>query len=211
MIRLTGVGHVYSERSPWSHRALEAVDLDVSDTERLLVVGSNGSGKSTLAWILAGLIPPSEGSASIDGKPLSDVRGAVAISFQHARLQLFRPTVAEDVAFGTTAGRSAADKALRTVGLDPVVFGPRRIDELSGGEQRRVALAGMLVRSPKLVVFDEPFAGLDPPSRTLLINVIARLRTATVVVSHDYEDAGRFASRVLELRDGRLVREGRVS
>lgn len=207
MISLRGVGHTYSPGSPWAHRALEAIDLEVSPTERLLIVGANGSGKSTLAWILAGLTLPTEGSATIDGDPLADARGVVAISFQHARLQLFRPTVAEDVAFGTTVGPAAAAEALRVVGLDPGAFGPRRIDELSGGEQRRVALAGMLVRSPRLIVFDEPFAGLDPPSKALLIDVIARIATATVVVSHDYEDAARFANRVLELKDGRLVRE----
>jgi energy-coupling factor transporter ATP-binding protein EcfA2 len=207
MITLSGVGHVYSPGTPWAHRALIGVDLELSSSERLLVVGANGSGKSTLAWILAGLFAPTEGSATIDGEPLAAQRGAAAISFQHARLQLFRPTVRDDVRFGTTISNTQVDEALRTVGLDPMTFATRRIDELSGGEQRRVALAGMLVRSPRIVVFDEPFAGLDAPSRRLLIDVISRLRTATVVVSHDYQDAARFANRVLELKDGRLARE----
>jgi energy-coupling factor transport system ATP-binding protein len=210
MITLRGVGHVYSQDTPWAHRALTGVDLDIREKERLLVVGKNGSGKSTLAWVLAGLIAPSEGSATIDGQDLADARGKVAISFQHARLQLFRPTVSEDVRFGLALSRDAADVALGTVGLDPAIFRDRRIDELSGGEQRRVALAGMLVREPRLVVFDEPFAGLDGPSRRLLIGVISALPSATVVVSHDYEDAGRFADRVLELRDGALVREAGI-
>jgi energy-coupling factor transport system ATP-binding protein len=208
MISLRGVGHVYSPDTPWAHRALRGVDLDIAARDRLLVVGANGSGKSTLAWICAGLTAPSEGTATIDGRPLADERGVVAISFQHARLQLFRATVGEDVHFGTTATHCQVDEALRTVGLDPTTFRNRRIDELSGGEQRRVALAGMLVRSPRLVVLDEPFAGLDRPSRRLLIDVVAALPTATLVVSHDYEDAGRFAQRVLELRGGELVREG---
>jgi len=211
MISLNGVGHIYSPKTPWAHRALTGIDLEVGPRERLLVVGANGSGKSTLAWILAGLIEPTEGTATIDGGSLADTRGVVAISFQHARLQLFRPTVADDVHFGTESGRNEVDDALRTVGLDPSTFRDRRIDELSGGEQRRVALAGMLVRSPKLVVFDEPFAGLDRPSRRLLIDVIADLQTATVVVSHDYEDAGRFSDRVLELHRGELVRHEEVS
>lgn len=211
MITLRGVGHVYSDGTPWAHRALTGVDLDLGDRERLLVVGANGSGKSTLAWILAGLIAPTEGTATITGQPLADTRGVAAISFQHARLQLFRPTVGDDVHFGTSAGRSEVDAALSTVGLDPPTFRDRRIDELSGGEQRRVALAGMLVRSPRLVVFDEPFAGLDHPSRQLLIDVIAQLPTATVVVSHDYEDAGRFAERILELEGGRLARHEEIA
>ena len=123
---------------------------------------------------------------------------------------MVRPTVGEDVHFGTATTPNQVDAALAAVGLDPEAFRNRRIDELSGGEQRRVALAGLLVRAPRLVVFDEPFAGLDRPSRRLLIDVVADLPTATLVVSHDYEDAGRFAERVLELRGGELVREGVV-
>jgi energy-coupling factor transport system ATP-binding protein len=210
MIELRDAGYIYSADSPWAHRALSGIDLDVDAGDRLLVVGANGSGKSTLAWILAGLIAPTDGEATIDGRPLADVRGAVAICFQHVRLQLFRPTVAEDVSFGAP-GRRSVDAALGVVGLDPDVFRSRRIDELSGGEQRRVALAGLLVRRPRLLVLDEPFAGLDRPGRRLLVDLISRLPertgTATVVVSHDVDDAPRFADRVLELRDGRLVRE----
>jgi energy-coupling factor transporter ATP-binding protein EcfA2 len=210
MIELRGVGHVYSVDSPWAHRALTDIDLDIASAERLLVVGANGSGKSTLAWILAGLTAPTEGRATIDGAPLSGVRGAVSICFQHVRLQLFRPTVAEDVAFGATNPRNV-DAALRVVGLEPDAFRKRRIDELSGGEQRRVALAGLLVRRPRLLVLDEPFAGLDRPGRRLLVEVIGGLGeqtgTATVVVSHDVDDASRFADRVLELHDGRLRKE----
>ena len=211
MISLRGVGLVYSERTPWAHRALTGVDLEIASTDRILVVGTNGSGKSTLAWILAGLVAPTEGTATIDSEALADTRGAVAISFQHARLQLFRPTVRDDVHFGTTTSEHEVHASLQMVGLDPSLFADRRIDELSGGEQRRVALAGLLVRSPRLVVFDEPFAGLDQPSRQLLIDVIARLPAATVVVSHDYEDASRFADRVLHLENGRLVHEGSVA
>jgi energy-coupling factor transport system ATP-binding protein len=210
MITLRGVGHVYSDGSPWAHRALTGVDLDIAAGDRVLVVGANGSGKSTLAWIVAGLTAPTEGTATIDGAALSSVHGGVAICFQHVRLQLFRPTVAEDVAFGAPAAGSV-DAALRVVGLDPDAFRTRRIDELSGGEQRRVALAGLLVRRPRLLVLDEPFAGLDRPGRRLLVDLIGRLPertgTATVVVSHDVEDATRFADRVLELRDGELVGE----
>jgi len=211
VIQLQGVGHVYGERSPWAHRALEGVDVRIEDGERILVVGKNGSGKSTLAWILAGLVHPSEGSATIDAEDLSGVRGAVAISFQHARLQLFRPTVGEDVRFGAEARSAHLDHVLREVGFDPNVFKDRRIDELSGGEQRRVALAGLLLREPRLVVLDEPFAGLDAPSHRLLVDVLTRMRCATVVVSHDTLDAHRYADRVLELRGGRIVREAHTS
>jgi energy-coupling factor transport system ATP-binding protein len=209
MIELCGVGHVYSPSTPWSHRALTGIDLRVGPAERVLVVGANGSGKSTLAWILAGLLTPTEGSAAIDGHPLAETKGSVTIAFQHARLQLFRPTVGEDIRFGAMADARAADTALAVVGLDPDRFRERRVDELSGGEQRRVALAGLLVRQPRLVVLDEPLAGLDAPSRRMFIDVLAQLplqaRAAAVVVSHDVEDAGRFADRVIELGDGRIT------
>jgi energy-coupling factor transport system ATP-binding protein len=210
MIALDGVGHVYSQGTPWAHRALTGVELHIAPRERILVVGPNGSGKSTLAWILAGLYAPTEGSATIDGRRIDEVPGATAICFQHVRLQLFRPTVGADVSFG--ASRVAdVDVALSLVGLEPGDFKSRRIDELSGGEQRRVALAGLLVRRPRLLVLDEPFAGLDRPGRALLVDLIgqlsARTETATVVVSHDIDDARRFSDRVVELRDGRVVRE----
>jgi energy-coupling factor transport system ATP-binding protein len=209
MIELSGVGHVYSPRSPWEHRALIGIDLVVRERERILIVGANGSGKSTLAWIMAGLTEPSEGTARINGVPISSTRGVVVIAFQHARLQLFRPTVGEDIAYGTRATIDEVAHAQRLVGLDPARFATRRIDELSGGEQRRVAIAGLLVRRPKLLILDEPFAGLDPPARELLHDVLetlpARTGCATVVVSHDTEDAGRISDRILELRDGRIV------
>jgi energy-coupling factor transport system ATP-binding protein len=122
---------------------------------------------------------------------------------------LFRPTVAEDVAFGSQASPRDAAAALRLVGLDPDGFGSRRIDELSGGEQRRVALAGLLVRRPRLLVCDEPFAGLDRPGRRLLIDAIGglanRTGTSTVVVSHDTDEADRFADVVLSLDAGRVT------
>ena len=214
MIDLRGVGHVYSIGTPWAHRALTDVDLAVAERDRVLVVGENGSGKSTLAWVLAGLIAPTEGTATIAGKALDETHGVVTIGFQHARLQLFRPTVGEDVRFGSTAGPREADAALAVVGLDPDRFRTRRVDELSGGEQRRVALAGLLVRRPKLVVLDEPLAGLDAPSRKLFIDVLANMPAntgaATVVVSHDVEDADKFADRVIEIADGRIASEERV-
>jgi energy-coupling factor transporter ATP-binding protein EcfA2 len=213
MIELRGAGHVYSRRSPWARRALADVDLDIGIGEGLLVVGPNGSGKSTLAWILAGLTLPSEGTAEMDGEPLDTVGARVAISFQHSRLQLFRSTVASDIAWGQGIGPDDVDPALRLVGLDPTEVRDRRIDELSGGQQRRVALAGLMARRPDLLVLDEPFSGLDSAGRATLIEVVARLRangTSIVVVSHDYEDAAAYAARVVALDDGRVVRDGPV-
>jgi energy-coupling factor transport system ATP-binding protein len=215
VIRLDDVGHVYAAGTPWAHRALARVRLRIGDGERLLVVGHNGSGKSTLAWILAGLLPPSEGRATLDGEVLDAGSGKTAMAFQHARLQLLRPTVAADVRFGIEADDHAVDAALSSVGLDPASFRDRRIDDLSGGEQRRVALAGVLVRSPRVLVLDEPLAGLDAPSRQALVAVLERVGhhsgAATVVVTHDTEDADRLAERAVVLRGGEIVADGPVA
>ena len=103
LLILRDVGHVYSRRTPWEHRALADVNLRIDRGEALLVVGHNGSGKSTLAWILAGLLEPSEGDARIEGRPLSSVVGQVGVAFQHARLQLLRPTVSAEVSAASGA------------------------------------------------------------------------------------------------------------
>jgi energy-coupling factor transport system ATP-binding protein len=174
-----------------------------------VVTGDNGSGKSTLAWILAGLSSPTEGEALLEGKPIVAGTGSVGIAFQHARLQLIRPTALADVAYGADEDRAAA--AMRSVGLDPVTMGPRRVDELSGGEQRRVALAGLLVRDPVLLVLDEPYAGLDDEARVGLASILARLRDerdiATVVVSHDLDNAELLGDRLIVLDGGRVAGE----
>ena len=200
---------MYANGTPWARRALQGVDLDLRRGEGIVVTGDNGSGKSTLAWMLAGLLVPTEGEVLIEGRPVVAGAGAVGISFQHARLQLIRPTVLADVAYGADEERATA--ALRSVGLDPVTMGPRRVDELSGGEQRRVALAGLLVRDPVLLVLDEPYAGLDDEARAGLATILARLRDeremATVVVSHDLDNAELLGGRFVTLEAGRVVAE----
>ena len=213
MLVLDSVGHVYSAGTPWAHRALAGVDLRLSDGDRVIVVGPNGSGKSTLAWILAGLLVPSEGRITLDDGPLSIAESHTAMAFQHARLQLLRPTVAEDVRFGLDVDDEVVDRALTDVGFDPARFRDRRIDELSGGEQRRVALAGVLARKPRVLVLDEPLAGLDAPSREALVQVLGRLPDdlTTVVVTHDTEDAERIADRALLLGDGHVTAAGPVA
>jgi len=212
-IELRGAGHVYSEGTPWAHRALWPIDLELPTGSALLVVGANGSGKSTLAWILAGLLAPSEGSATLDGRPLDECLGSTAMTFQHARLQLFRTTVASEVAFGSRPLTDAeVDEALDLVGLDAASFRDRRIDELSGGEQRRVALAGALARRPQVLVLDEPLAGLDRRSRVALLDVLVRLRdrtgTSTVMVTHDLAGAERLSDRTIALAGGRVAFDG---
>jgi energy-coupling factor transport system ATP-binding protein len=211
VLELSGVGYIYSLRSPWSHRALSGVDMTVRQGEGVLLVGRNGSGKSTLAWILAGLLPPTEGEARLDGRPIDKCVGEVALSFQHARLQLLRATVRADVKAAAGVEDADADAALELVGLDAGVFGTRPIDQLSGGQQRRVALAGLLARHPRVLVLDEPFAGLDDEARAGLITVLAGLRRdkglTVIVISHDVEGADQLTERVVVLDRGRIAED----
>jgi energy-coupling factor transport system ATP-binding protein len=211
-LQLSGVGHVYTARSPWAHRALCGVDLTVGPGEAVMVLGHNGSGKSTLAWILAGLLVPSEGDVLLDGQPIDPRRGEVGLSFQHARLQLLRSTVRRDIQAAGGVDAAGADAAMELVGLDAAQLGARSVDQLSGGQQRRVALAGMLARRPDVVVLDEPFAGLDDLARRGLIAVLRRLRSEVgltlIVVSHDTEGAEPLVDRVVTLAHGRVVADG---
>ncbi|WP_308251610.1 ABC transporter ATP-binding protein [Rhodococcoides kroppenstedtii] len=205
---LRGVGHVYNRGTPWERRALAGVDLTVRRGEGLVVVGGNGSGKSTLAWILAGLTTPSEGTCEVNGKSTSKAVGTVALSFQHARLQLQRRTVAEDIEAAGGAGTSGTDVSavLDTVGLPREIAG-RRVDELSGGQMRRVALAGLLVGKPDVLVLDEPLAGLDPPGRREITSLLAHLRyrgLTLVIISHDLEMLDTVRSRTVVLDQGVL-------
>jgi energy-coupling factor transport system ATP-binding protein len=209
LVRLSEVGYVYSQGSPWAHRALQGIDLDLWRGEGVVLTGPNGSGKSTLAWMLAGLTVPTEGEALLDGDPIVNSPGRVGISFQHARLQLLRPTVLADVQLG--ADEQRARRAMLAVGLDPDEMGPRRVDDLSGGEQRRVALAGLLVREPDLIVLDEPYAGLDDEARVSLARTLESLRrlsgVAVVVVTHDLDNAEVLGERLIHLDDGRITHE----
>jgi energy-coupling factor transporter ATP-binding protein EcfA2 len=209
IFRLAGVGHVFGRGSPWARRALADIDLQLHGGESVLVVGRNGSGKTTLAAILGGLLVPTEGTATMDGVSLDRCLASVSLSFQHARLQLMRPYVRDDVMYASGASIAAADAALAAVGLDPAEFADRRVDQLSGGEQRRAALAGLVACRPRLLVLDEPFAGLDTAGRLELTAVLADLRSETglalAVVSHDTEGTEPFVDRVVTLDRGRLV------
>jgi energy-coupling factor transport system ATP-binding protein len=212
LITLAGVGHVYSRKTPWANRALSDVDLTIREGEAIVVVGHNGSGKSTLAWILSGLLTPSEGSARLDGKPIFDQVGRVGLSFQHSRLQLLRPTVLDEVRSAGGVEDAGARIALRTVGLDPSRFADRRVDELSGGQMRRVVIAGVIASEPRAIILDEPFAGLDADGRaeldTLLTDLRRRGELTLVIVSHDRDLPEGLVDRVVELEAGRIARDG---
>ena len=208
-LELSGVTHVYGVGTPWAGTALRSVDLAVDPGEGVLIVGGNGSGKSTLAWIMAGILRPTFGTCELGGAAVHQNIGSVGLAFQHARLQLQRATVGRDVVAAGAADDTEAAAALEAVGLNAAAFMERRIDSLSGGEQRRAALAGILARRPSVLVLDEPLAGLDRPSREGLIELLSDLRRdhglTVIVISHDLHGMERVCDRVVGLDAGRIV------
>lgn len=211
VLQLDRVGHEYAAGTPWAKSALRDVSFTVSEGEGVLIHGGNGSGKSTLAWIMAGLTTPTTGTCLVGGRPAHEQVGDVAIAFQAARLQLLRSRV--DLEIASAAGFSPYDTgrvvaALATVGLDGLLGG-RRIDQLSGGQMRRVVIAGLLARWPKALILDEPLAGLDAASQRGLIHLLTDLRRNTgltvVVISHDFAGMEELCPRTLHLDKGMLT------
>ena len=216
VLSLSGVGHTYLRGSPWEVNALHDVNLTVHRGEGLLIVGGNGSGKTTLAWIMAGLIEPTEGSCLLylperpgQGEPVSKHVGEVGLAFQHARLQLQKQNVGDDIMAvgGLKIGTTEVAHTLESVGL-PRTMAIRRVDALSGGQMRRVVLAGLIARAPQVMILDEPLAGLDPVARDDVVALLARLRAGgmtIVIISHDFASLGQLCTRRVRLADGTLV------
>ena len=211
VLELTGVCHEYASGTPWAKTALHDVTFTVNEGEGVLIHGGNGSGKSTLAWIMAGLTTPTTGSCLVGGRPAHERVWDVAIAFQAARLQLLRSRV--DLEVASAAGFSSHDTgrvaaALATVGLDASLIG-RRIDQLSGGQMRRVVIAGLLARWPQALILDEPLAGLDAASQRGLLRLLTDLRINTgltvIVISHDFAGMEELCPRTLHLDRGVLA------
>lgn len=217
VLQLAGVGHEYASGTPWAKTALRDISFTVNEGDGLLIHGGNGSGKSTLAWIMAGLTTPTTGACLVGGRPADERVGDVAIAFQAARLQLLRSRV--DLEVASAAGFSPYDtgrvvSALATVGLDGSLA-QRRVDQLSGGQMRRVVIAGLLARWPKALILDEPLAGLDAASQRGLLRLLTDLRLNTgltvIVISHDFAGLEELCPRTLHLDRGVLVAAGEAS
>ena len=220
------VAHTYDLGTPWEKPVLRDVSLILEPGQAMLITGDNGSGKTTLSRILTGLLVPTWGNVTLGGAPMERRVGDVALSMQFARLQLQRPSVRTDIlaaaghgpligsgvgrrknALSREEGDRIVERAMSVVGLDPALAS-RGIDDLSGGQMRRVALAGLLASDPRVLILDEPMAGLDAASRELLISVLDERRRAglsILVISHDLEGMDDLCDTHRHLREGVLT------
>ncbi|WP_269798573.1 energy-coupling factor transporter ATPase [Streptococcus mitis] len=228
-IALENVSFTYQEGTPLASTALSDVSLTIEDGSYTALIGHTGSGKSTILQLLNGLLVPSQGSVRVfdtlitstsKNKDIRQIRKQVGLVFQFAENQIFEETVLKDVAFGPqNFGVSEEDaeqiarEKLALVGIDESLFN-RSPFELSGGQMRRVAIAGMLAMEPAILVLDEPTAGLDPPGRKELMNLFKKLHQSgmtIVLVTHLMDDVAEYANQVYVMEKGRLVKGGKPS
>ena len=219
-VEADGITYSYNSDAKNAHNAIENVSFSAGDGEFIGIIGHTGCGKSTLVQHLNGLLKPRDGSISIGGEQMGganvkSMRRRVGLVFQYPEYQLFESTVARDVAFGIrndglseeeTAKR--VDEALVQVGLDPKDVREKSIYDLSGGQKRRVAIAGILVMKPGILVLDEPAAGLDPAGRDSILEICSELNkknaNTVILVSHSMDDVARLCDRVLVMDHGRV-------
>lgn len=225
-IEVTHLTHTYLPGSPFSATAIHDITLTIEDGEFIGVLGHTGSGKTTFVQHLNGLLKPTEGRVVVDGTDITEkgvsllnVRKKVGLVFQYPEYQLFEETVAKDVAFGPKnmgLTKEEIDERVRwaiaQVGLDYEAVAASSPFELSGGQMRRVAIAGVLAMRPKVLILDEPTAGLDPRGRRAILDMIRRLhaenRMTVIMVSHNMDDIATLATRLLVMSKGELSMTG---
>ncbi len=213
--------HIYSKDGPFERRALDNVSFTIDDGEFIGIIGHTGSGKSTLIQHLNGLLKPDSGHIYIDGIDITqkgvnmkDIRSKVGIVFQYPEYQLFEETVYKDIAYGPLNLGYSEDKikeiifeVINLLGVDAKLLDKSPF-ELSGGQKRKVAIAGVLAMNPQILILDEPTAGLDPIGREELLSLMKKLHKSgktIITVSHSMEDIAKIADRVMVLGSGRLA------
>lgn len=228
-IILDNVSYTYQEGTPFASAALSDVSLTIEDGSYTAIIGHTGSGKSTILQLLNGLLVPTKGSVRVFdtlitptsvNKKIRQIRKQVGLVFQFAENQIFEETVLKDVAFGpqnfgvsVEEAEAIAREKLALVGIDESLF-ERSPFELSGGQMRRVAIAGILAMEPSILVLDEPTAGLDPIGRKELMTLFKKLHQdgiTIVLVTHLMDDVAEFADQVYVMEKGKLVKSGKPS
>ena len=225
-IEVVHLTHCYSEGSALRTVALNDVSFRIEDGEFVGIIGHTGSGKSTLVQHLNGLLKPSSGQVLIDGEDLNgehvnrrELRRRIGLVFQYPEYQLFEETVAKDIAFGPKNQGLSSDEiaervryAMDCVHLDYEKYAERSPFELSGGQMRRVAIAGVLAMKPSVLILDEPTAGLDPRGRDKILAMLEELHVrenvTILMVSHSMDDMARLATRLIVMSEGKIVAEG---
>lgn len=217
--------HVYQVNSPFEAKALADVDMTIEDGEFIGIIGHTGSGKSTLVQHFNGLLKPSSGSLTVMGMDLTKkydrkkLRTEVGLVFQYPEYQLFEETIQKDIAFGPknmglpeTEIQARVREAMEHVDLDFEKYAHKSPFELSGGQKRRAAIAGVIAMRPKILVLDEPTAGLDPGGRRHILWLISRLQKSTgctiIMVSHNMDELSRLADRIYVMNQGAIAAQG---
>lgn len=228
-IKIENLTHVYMKGTPFEKKALDDVSIEIQDGEFVALIGHTGSGKSTLIQHINGLLKPHSGKILIDGLDitkknvkLSSIRKKVGLVFQYPEYQLFEETIEKDIAFGPkNLGLNDEDtnkrikRAMEIVGLDYNEYKDKSPFELSGGQKRRVAIAGVVAMEPQVLILDEPTAGLDPKGRDDILCNIANLHReynmTIILVSHSMEDVAKLADRILVMHKGSCILDGNPS
>lgn len=224
-IEISHLTHLYNQGTAMERKALDDVNITINDGEFVAFIGHTGSGKSTLIQHLNALIKPTSGKILLDGEDinadktkLKAIRQKVGLVFQYPEHQLFEMTVFKDVCYGPKnmglseeEVKNAAEKALSLVGLDQSFYDKSPF-ELSGGQKRRVAIAGILAMNPRVLVLDEPTAGVDPRGRDEILGAIDHMHKETgitvILVSHSMEDVAKFADRIVVMNNGHVALTG---
>ncbi len=226
-LRTENLTYVYGEGTPFKITALDNVNIELNKGEFVAIIGHTGSGKSTLVQHLNGLLKPTDGKIFLDESnihksksTLFDARFRVGLCFQYPEYQLFEETVYKDIAFGPTNMGLSKDeidervrKAAKYVGIPDEMLGKSPFD-LSGGQKRRVAIAGVLSMEPEILILDEPTSGLDPRGREQILSLVKNYRDKTgktvIIVSHSMDDVARFATKVIVMNDSKVEMTGTV-
>ena len=228
-IKIENLTHIYMEGSPFEKKAIEDVNVSINDGEFIALIGHTGSGKSTLIQHINGLLKPHSGRIIIDDADitdksvkLSEIRKKVGLVFQYPEYQLFEETIEKDIAFGPkNLGLNEEEvtervkKAMNIVGLDYEEYRYKSPFDLSGGQKRRVAIAGVVAMEPKVLILDEPTAGLDPKGRDDILQQIKNFHKnynmTIILVSHSMEDVAKVASRIVVMHKAKIILDNKPS
>ncbi|MDO5715440.1 MAG: energy-coupling factor transporter ATPase [Tissierellia bacterium] len=223
ILKMEEVKYVYSPNTPFEKVALQEINFSIDQGEFIGLIGHTGSGKSTLVQHLNGLMKPTEGRVIVNGinisekgQNLTDVRRNVGLVFQYPEYQLFEETIEKDIAFGPQNLNLSEEEvqrrvkdAMESVGLDFETYRHQSPFELSGGQKRRVAIAGVLAMEPQVLILDEPTAGLDPQGRDEILDEIKaiydRWKISIILVSHSMEDVAKIANRLIVMDKGKII------